>query len=154
MRANPGEPDSARELKRLDNLLRSSLYAHFSESLSGLPTVRAYGEIPKFIKQNQNFLDIENRAYYLTVRFCPSPPSLIAPTTHRRVSWQISNQRWLGLRLDFFGSCLTFAVAMFSVGTAKNVSPSQTGLILSYVLTISMSFSWMVRQGAEVENDM
>jgi len=119
-------------LKRLDNLLRSSLYAHFSESLSGLPTVRAYGEIPKFIKQNQNFLDIENRAYYLT----------------------ITNQRWLGLRLDFFGSCLTFAVALFSVGTAKNVSPSQTGLILSYVLTISMSFSWMVRQGAEVENDM
>ncbi|GAA6063571.1 hypothetical protein JCM10212_003150 [Sporobolomyces blumeae] len=123
---------SARELKRLDNLLRSSLYAHFSESLSGLPTVRAYGEIPKFVKQNQNFLDIENRAYYLTV----------------------INQRWLGLRLDFFGSCLTFAVAMFSVGTAKTVSPAQTGLILSYILTISQSFSWMVRQGAEVENDM
>ncbi|GAA5927818.1 uncharacterized protein JCM15063_006002 [Sporobolomyces koalae] len=123
---------SARELKRLDNLLRSSLYAHFSESLSGLPTVRAYGEIPKFVKQNQEFLDIENRAYYLTV----------------------INQRWLGLRLDFFGSCLTFAVAMFSVGTAKNVSPSQTGLILSYILTISQAFSWMVRQGAEVENDM
>ena len=38
---------SARELKRLDNLLRSSLYAHFSESLNGLPTVRAYGELPK-----------------------------------------------------------------------------------------------------------
>ncbi|GAA5839463.1 hypothetical protein JCM3766R1_003553 [Sporobolomyces carnicolor] len=123
---------SARELKRLDNVLRSSLYAHFAESLSGLPTVRAYGEIPKFIKQNQNFLDIENRAYYLTV----------------------INQRWLGLRLDFFGSCLTFAVAMFSVGTAKTVSPSQTGLILSYILTISQAFSWMVRQGAEVENDM
>ncbi|GAA6008882.1 hypothetical protein JCM11491_003817 [Sporobolomyces phaffii] len=124
--------ESARELKRLDNILRSSLYAHFSESLSGLPTVRAYGEIPKFIKQNQNFLDIENRAYYLTV----------------------INQRYLGLRLDFFGSCLTFAVAMFSVGTAKSVSPSQTGLVLSYILTVSQAFSWMVRQGAEVENDM
>lgn len=123
---------SAREIKRLDNLLRSSLYAHFSESLGGLPTVRAYGEIPKFLIQNQNFLDIENRAYYLSV----------------------INQRWLGLRLDFFGSCLTFAVAMFSVGTAKSVSPSQTGLVLSYILTISQAFSWMVRQGAEVENDM
>ncbi|GAA5974663.1 hypothetical protein JCM5350_001237 [Sporobolomyces pararoseus] len=124
--------ESARELKRLDNLLRSSLYAHFSESLNGLPTVRAYGELPKFIEQNRNFLDIENRAYYLTV----------------------CNQRFLGLRLDFFGSCLTFAVAMFSVGTAKDVSPSQTGLVLSYILTVSQAFSWMVRQGAEVENDM
>ncbi|GAA5955029.1 hypothetical protein JCM3765_003165 [Sporobolomyces pararoseus] len=123
---------SARELKRLDNILRSSLYAHFSESLNGLPTVRAYGELPKFIGQNRKFLDLENRAYYLT----------------------IVNQRYLGLRLDFFGSCLTFAVAMFSVGTAKNVSPSQTGLVLSYILTVSQAFSWMVRQGAEVENDM
>ncbi|GAA5893310.1 uncharacterized protein JCM6883_007628 [Sporobolomyces salmoneus] len=123
---------SAREIKRLDNLLRSSLYAHFSESLGGLPTVRAYGELPKFIRQNAEFLDIENRAYYLSV----------------------INQRWLGLRLDFFGSCLTFAVAMFSVGTAKSVSPSQTGLVLSYILTVSQAFSWMVRQGAEVENDM
>ena len=35
---------SARELKRLDAILRSSLYAHFSESLVGLATVRAYGE--------------------------------------------------------------------------------------------------------------
>ena len=31
---------SARDIKRLDNVLRSSLYAHFSESLSGLATLR------------------------------------------------------------------------------------------------------------------
>ncbi|BGO90746.1 hypothetical protein NBRC10512v2_002998 [Rhodotorula toruloides] len=123
---------SARELKRLDNLLRSSLYAHFSETLSGMATVRAYGEQEKFLKQNEAYIDLENRAYMLTV----------------------VNQRWLGLRLDFFGSCLTFAVAMFSVGTRTSISPSQTGLVLSYILTISQAFSWMVRQGAEVENDM
>lgn len=58
---------SAREIKRCDNLLRSSLYAHFSESLSGLATIRAYGESAKFLKQNEGFIDIENRAYYLTV---------------------------------------------------------------------------------------
>lgn len=27
---------SAREIKRLDNILRSSLYAHFSESMAGI----------------------------------------------------------------------------------------------------------------------
>ncbi|TNY22115.1 P-loop containing nucleoside triphosphate hydrolase protein [Rhodotorula diobovata] len=123
---------SARELKRLDNLLRSSLYASFSESLSGLTTIRAYGETDRFLAQTAAYLDLEDRAYYLTV----------------------VNQRWLGLRLDFFGSCLTFAVAMFGVGTRTSVSPSQTGLVLSYILTISSAFSWMVRQGAEVENDL
>ncbi|GAA5984896.1 hypothetical protein JCM11641_003618 [Rhodosporidiobolus odoratus] len=123
---------SARELKRLDNLLRSSLYAHFGETLSGMATVRAYGETEKFLKQNEAYIDLEDRAYFLTV----------------------INQRWLGLRLDFFGSCLTFAVAMFGVGTRTSVTPSQTGLVLSYILSISQAFSWMVRQGAEVENDL
>lgn len=56
---------SAREVKRLDNLLRSSLYAHFSESLSGLATIRAYGETPHFLKKNAFHTDVENRAYYL-----------------------------------------------------------------------------------------
>lgn len=93
--ADPLLSCSARELKRLDNLLRSSLYSHFSETLSGLATVRAYGESSKFLKQNEAYIDLEDRAYFLTV----------------------VNARWLGLRLDFFGSCLTFAVAMFCVGT-------------------------------------
>lgn len=31
----------ARQVKQLDNLLRSALYAHFSESLSGITTIRA-----------------------------------------------------------------------------------------------------------------
>jgi ABC-type multidrug transport system fused ATPase/permease subunit len=56
---------SAREIKRLDNILRSSLYAHFSESLSGLSTIRAYGESEKFIKTNEYHTDVENRAYFL-----------------------------------------------------------------------------------------
>lgn len=58
---------SAREIKRLDNLLRSSLYAHFGESLSGMATIRAYGETDNFLKVSEKYLDIENRAYYLTI---------------------------------------------------------------------------------------
>lgn len=52
---------SARELKRLDAILRSSLYAHFSESLSGLATIRAYGETGRFERENKERMDIENR---------------------------------------------------------------------------------------------
>jgi ABC-type multidrug transport system fused ATPase/permease subunit len=58
---------SARELKRLDAILRSSLYSHFSESLSGLATIRAYGEADRFRLENEQRMDIENRAYFLTV---------------------------------------------------------------------------------------
>ena len=52
---------SARELKRLDAILRSSLYAHFSESLAGLATIRAYGETDRFRKESEERVNIENR---------------------------------------------------------------------------------------------
>ncbi|KAF5392368.1 hypothetical protein D9757_001460 [Collybiopsis confluens] len=123
---------SARELKRLDAILRSSLYSHFSESLSGLPTIRAYRESERFLRDNERRIDIENRAYWLTV----------------------TNQRWLGIRLDFLGTILTFVVSLLTVGTRFTISPAQTGVVLSYILSIQQSFGWLVRQTAEVENDM
>ncbi|EIW84207.1 ABC transporter [Coniophora puteana RWD-64-598 SS2] len=123
---------SARELKRLDAILRSSLYSHFSESLSGLTTIRAYGEIDRFRLENEERVDIENRAYWMTV----------------------TNQRWLGMRLDFLGIILTFAVALLTVGTRFTISPGQIGVVLSYIVMVQQSFGWMVRQTAEVENNM
>lgn len=53
---------SARELKRLDAILRSSVYAHFSESLAGLATIRAYGEVDRFRKESEDRVNIENRS--------------------------------------------------------------------------------------------
>ncbi|KIK62471.1 hypothetical protein GYMLUDRAFT_41922 [Collybiopsis luxurians FD-317 M1] len=123
---------SARELKRLDAILRSSLYSHFSESLSGLATIRAYGESKRFLDDNERRIDVENRAYWLTV----------------------TNQRWLGIRLDFLGTILTFVVSLLTIGTRFTISPAQTGVVLSYILSIQQSFGWLVRQTAEVENDM
>ncbi|TCD64284.1 hypothetical protein EIP91_004292 [Steccherinum ochraceum] len=123
---------SARELKRLDAILRSSLYSHFSESLSGLATIRAYGEMDRFIEENQKRVDVENRAYWLTY----------------------TNQRWLGIRLDFLGILLTFVVAILAVGTRFSISPAQTGVVLSYIISVQQAFGWMVRQSAEVENNM
>lgn len=48
-------------------MLRSSLYSHFSESLSGLTTIRAYGESERFQLENEKLINVENRAYWLTV---------------------------------------------------------------------------------------
>ncbi|KAF9266173.1 hypothetical protein L218DRAFT_897134 [Marasmius fiardii PR-910] len=123
---------SARELKRLDAILRSSLYSHFSESMSGLTTIRAYGESPRFRHENATRTDLENRAYWLSV----------------------SNQRWLSVRLDFLGSVMVFAVAILAVGTRFNTSPAETGAVLSYMLVVQQVFGWAVRQSAEVENNM
>jgi hypothetical protein len=65
-------------------------------------------------------MDIENRAYWLTV----------------------TNQRWLGIRLDFLGTILTFCVAILAVAARFTLSPSQIGVALSYILLVQqVSFS-------------
>jgi hypothetical protein len=62
-----GDVFTERRCQRLDAILRSSLYSHFSESLSGIATIRAYREEGRFLKENRDWVDIENRAYWLTV---------------------------------------------------------------------------------------
>lgn len=66
----------------------------------------------------------------------------------------MTNQRWLGIRLDFLGILLTFVVAILTVGTRFSISPSQTGVTLSYIISVQQAFGWLVRQTAEVENNM
>ena len=56
-----------RHSQRLEAILRSLLYSHFSESLSGLATIRAYQEEDRFLKENRDRVDAETRAYWMTV---------------------------------------------------------------------------------------
>ncbi|KAH9949979.1 P-loop containing nucleoside triphosphate hydrolase protein [Amylocystis lapponica] len=123
---------SARELKRIDAMLRSILYAHFSESLSGLPTIRSYGEINRFLKDNEYYVDLEDRAGFLTV----------------------TNQRWLAIRLDFLGGMMIFIVAMLVVCDVSGINPASIGLVLTYSTSLVQLCGMVTRQSAEVENYM
>ncbi|OBZ72274.1 Oligomycin resistance ATP-dependent permease YOR1 [Grifola frondosa] len=120
---------SARELKRLDAMLRSLLYAHFAESLSGLPTIRSYGEIQRFLKDNEYYVDLEDRAAFLTV----------------------TNQRWLAIRLDFLGGLMTFIVAILAVSDVAGINPAEIGLVLTYTTSLTQLCGMVTRQSAEVE---
>ncbi|RDB26371.1 Oligomycin resistance ATP-dependent permease YOR1 [Hypsizygus marmoreus] len=123
---------SSVETKRLDSLMRSTLYGSYSESLTGLSTIRAYRAQESSIKSADEGLDMENRAYYMT----------------------ISIQRWLAVRLDLFGNILVFGIAIFAAGFRNTVNPSKIGVVLSYTLSITQVFSEMVTQFAQNEQNM
>ncbi|MCO5549813.1 hypothetical protein L7F22_003287 [Adiantum nelumboides] len=123
---------SSRELRRLNNVLRSKIYEHFSESLSGLATLRAYDALPLFIEENGRRIDTENKAYWLS----------------------IACQRWLNIRLDMFGALLCLGTAMLVVGLRGTISPGSGGVVLSYMVTVQSVFGQMIRQSAEIENNM
>lgn len=52
------------------------------------------------------------------------------------------------------GLLLTFVVAILTVVARFSISPSQTGVTLSYIIGTQQGFGWLVRQIAELENDM
>lgn len=55
---------TSRELKRLDAVSRSPIFAWFSESLNGLSTIRAFGQQNLFIQNNERRVD-RNQICYL-----------------------------------------------------------------------------------------
>ncbi|TFK23809.1 ATP-dependent bile acid permease [Coprinopsis marcescibilis] len=120
------------EVNRWDSLHRSILYSSVSESLTGLSTIRAYGEQNRSIKEVETGLDLQNRAYYMTV----------------------SIQRWLAVRLDLLGNVLILGIALFASGFRTTINPSQTGVLLSYTLLMTQYFSDIVAQYAQIEQNM
>lgn len=126
---------TSRELKRLDSVSRSPIYAHFQESLGGISTIRAYRQQERFELENEWRVDTNLRAYY---------PS-------------ISANRWLAVRLEFIGAIIILAAAGFAVIAVAKHSPltsGMVGLMMSYGLQITTSLNWIVRQTVEVETNI
>mgnify|MGYP002756917794 FL=1 len=123
---------SAREFKRVDALLRSTLYSHFAESLSGLTTIRAYRESDRFLHDNYKYMDLQNRAYFLT----------------------IVNQRWLGLRLDVLGSVCVLITGLLCSNRVGTIDSGTSGVSLSQVVTVAQTLGFLTRQLTELENEM
>ncbi|KAM0353414.1 hypothetical protein ACHAP4_008660 [Fusarium culmorum] len=126
---------TSRELKRLDSVSRSPIYAHFQESLGGISTIRAYRQQQRFELENEWRVDANLRAYF---------PS-------------ISANRWLAVRLEFIGAIVILAAAGFSIMSvtgSRHLSPGIVGLAMSYALQITTSLNWIVRQTVEVETNI
>ena len=51
-------------MKRIDSVKRSPIYAHFSETISGVSTIRAYNRVEAFVKKSDLLVDGNNMAYY------------------------------------------------------------------------------------------
>jgi len=58
---------TSRELKRLDSVSRSPIYAHFQESLGGVTTIRAYRQQGRFAQENEWRVDANLRAFFPSI---------------------------------------------------------------------------------------
>lgn len=127
---------TSRELKRLDSVGKSPIYSHFQETISGVSTIRAYEQQKRFMFENEGKLDDNQRAYF---------PS-------------ISCNRWLAVRLEFLGSIIILAAALFAVlGVVYGSSAVDAGLVglsVSYALSVTQALNWVIRSYCEIETNV
>ena len=123
---------SSRDLKRIEAVQRSPLFQHFGETLSGVVTIRAYGDESRFLADSQKHVNAHNRPYlYL---------------------WAAN--RWLAFRIDFAGALVSFSSGLFVVLNAKTIDAGAAGLALTYAITFTQNVLWLVRLYASNEQNM
>ncbi|XP_034407618.1 canalicular multispecific organic anion transporter 1 isoform X2 [Cyclopterus lumpus] len=123
---------TSRQLRRLDSVSRSPIYSHFSETVSGLSVIRAYGHQDRFLKHNETTTDENLKSLY---------------------PWIVSN-RWLAIRLEFLGNLVVFFAALFAVISRKTLDSGLVGLSISYALNVTQTLNWLVRMTSELETNI
>ncbi|KAM9315294.1 ATP-binding cassette sub-family C member 10 isoform 2-T2 [Pholidichthys leucotaenia] len=115
---------TSRELKRLYSLTLSPVYSHFSETLTGLGTIRASGNSARFEEENARRLDQNQRCLFLSN----------------------AAMQWLAIRLQLVGVAVVTGLSVIAViqHQLNSVDPGLVGLSLSYALSITQLLSGLI----------
>uniref|UniRef100_A0A1A8UY92 ATP-binding cassette sub-family C member 10 n=1 Tax=Nothobranchius furzeri TaxID=105023 RepID=A0A1A8UY92_NOTFU len=122
---------TSRELKRLCSLTLSPIYSHFSETITGLGTIRASGSAARFEGENTRRLEQNQRCLFLSS----------------------AAMQWLDIRLQMIGVAVVTGLGMIAVIQHQygSVDPGLVGLSLSYALSITMLLSGLIFSFTQTE---
>ncbi|PHT95001.1 ABC transporter C family member 4 [Capsicum annuum] len=124
---------SSREITRLGSITRAPILHHFSETISGIMTLRCFRKQDKFFQGNVERVNANLRMDF-----------------HNSAS-----NEWLGLRLEFIGSILIcIATTIMVVLPSFVIPPEYVGLALSYGLPLNSVLFYAVFMSCTVENRM
>ncbi|PAA56638.1 hypothetical protein BOX15_Mlig005571g4 [Macrostomum lignano] len=84
---------TSRQLKRIESTTRSPIYTHFSETVTGTQTIRAYGRVGRIRERVAAARGLQPDFYFAG----------------------IAANRWLGFHLDFCGALSVLAATLFAV---------------------------------------
>uniref|UniRef100_A0A803L8V7 ABC-type xenobiotic transporter n=1 Tax=Chenopodium quinoa TaxID=63459 RepID=A0A803L8V7_CHEQI len=113
---------ASRELSRLSRVCEAPVIQYFSETISGITTIRSF--------------DQESRL---------QPTYMKIVDAYSRPEFQLAAaMQWLMLRLDAF-SCITFAfLLVLSLYFRESIDPAIAGLAVTYGLTLSFNLSALI----------
>ncbi|XP_068088685.1 ATP-binding cassette sub-family C member 10 isoform X2 [Hyperolius riggenbachi] len=122
---------TSRELKRLQSITLSPIYSHFSETLTGLSTIRATRQADRFEKECEARLERNQRCVF---------------TSNSAV-------QWLDIRLQMIGVVVVSAIAVIAIIQHQRGAgdPGLIGLSLSYALSITGLLSGLISSFTQTE---
>lgn len=124
--------NASRDLKRLESVQRSPLFQQFGETLSGVTTIRAYGDERRFVRDNLARINAQLRPFIFL--------------------WAAN--RWLSLRTDLLGNSVSFCAGVFVILSLGTIDPGSAGISLSYAISFAESILWLVRLYSMNEQNM
>ncbi|XP_078004277.1 ATP-binding cassette sub-family C member 8 isoform X2 [Phascolarctos cinereus] len=125
---------ASRDLQQLDDSTQLPLLSHFSETMEGLTTIRAFRYEALFQQKLLKYTDSNNIAsLFLTAA-----------------------NRWLEVRMEYIGACVVLIAAVASITKSlhKELPAGLVGLGITYALMVSNYLNWMVRNLADMEIQM
>ncbi|XP_067948316.1 multidrug resistance-associated protein 1-like [Watersipora subatra] len=129
---------TVRQLKRWEAITRSPIFTHFSETVTGAQTIRAFGVQKRFIQKSEDMVE-ENVIFFYG-------------------GWAAN--RWLAVRLQTLSGMivgLAAGLCVLSTHVASlhgHISSSIAGLSLSYALLISKNLDVLAQNLTDFETNV
>ncbi|KAJ1901680.1 hypothetical protein LPJ66_000593 [Kickxella alabastrina] len=124
--------NATRELKRLDSISMSPLLSLFSELITGVESIRAFGAQNQYTMEAMNRVDTHNRPYYLM--------------------WAAN--RWLCSRIEFSGCLVAFTTIVLILLNLDNIDAGLAGFVMMYAISFSDNMLWFIRNYSDCEISM
>ena len=123
---------SSRELTRLESMSRSPIVQHFSETLNGLSTIRAFAHTSYLKKQYYDFFNKNlGLSFYKTATSC-----------------------WLSILLEVISDIVLASSALIIVYSRDSIDPGLAGACLTYVMMLPEGIYYSMYAVANMENAM
>ncbi|RMZ03683.1 hypothetical protein D0864_02905 [Hortaea werneckii] len=120
---------TSRRLRLLDIEAKAPLLAYHIETLSGLPTIRAFGFEQEAMKRMNRLLEASQQPFYLL----------------------LCVQRWLGFVLDSIIACLVILIVVFALKVSSSASAGLTGAALVTVIACNQTLANLVESWTMME---
>ncbi|MAD85420.1 MAG: hypothetical protein CL912_20865 [Deltaproteobacteria bacterium] len=123
---------TSRQMRFLDLECKSPLYTHFTETIEGLSTIRAFGWEEHFLRENVELLDKSQRPHYLM--YCI--------------------QRWFNLVLLLLVGLTAVIVVALATNLTSTTTGGRLGVSLSSIVNFNFSLGMFMMFWTQMETSL